>query len=92
MDAPIRTSWAAATALVTGVLSLACGVLAVVTRFDLFLIGVVVFGILTFALGIRGWMAVKRSPAVLRGKALAVWGMLIPVGGFALGFGLLPVT
>jgi len=92
METAIRTSRMAAAALFMGVLSLACGVLAVATRFDLFLIGVVVFGILTFVLGIRGWIAVKRSPATLRGKALAVWGMLIPIGGFALGFGLLPVT
>jgi uncharacterized membrane protein HdeD (DUF308 family) len=92
MGASVRTSRAATAAFVMGVLSLLCGVLAVATRFDLFLIGVVVFGILTFVLGIRGWMAVKRSPAALHGKALAVWGMLIPVGGFALGFLLLPVT
>jgi hypothetical protein len=92
MDAAIRTSGAAAAALLMGVLSLACGLLAVATRFDLFLIGVVVFGILTFVLGIRGWRAVNRAPAALRGKALAVWGMLIPAGGFALGFLLLPAT
>jgi uncharacterized membrane protein HdeD (DUF308 family) len=92
MDAAIRTSSAAATAFLMGALSLICGIFAVVTRFDLFLIGVVVFGILTFVLGIRGWIAVRRSPAALRGKALAFWGMLIPIGGFALGFMLLPVT
>jgi uncharacterized membrane protein HdeD (DUF308 family) len=92
MGAVIRTSSAAAAAFIMGVLSLLCGVLAVATRFDQFLIGVVVFGILTFVLGIRGWMAVKRSPAALRGKALAFWGMLILIGGFALGFMLLPVT
>lgn len=92
MGAPIRTSRAAAAALVTGVSSLACGTLAVVTRFDQFLIGVVVFGVLTFVLGIYGWIAVKRSPAALRGKALAGWGMAIPTGGFALGFLLLPAT
>jgi uncharacterized membrane protein HdeD (DUF308 family) len=92
MDAAIRTSRAAATALVMGVLSLACGLLAVVTRFDEFLIGVVAFGVLTFVQGIRGWRAVKRSPASLRGKGLAMWGMAIPVGGFALGFLLLPAT
>ncbi len=92
MDAPIRTSRAAAAALVTGVASLACGLLALVTQFDQFLLGVVVLGVLTFVLGIGGWIAVKRSPAALRGKALAGWGMATSVGGFVLGFALLPAT
>ncbi len=92
MGAPIRTSLAAAAALLTGMASLACGLLALVTQFDQFLIGVVVFGVLTFVLGIYGWVAVKRSPAAIRGRALAGWGMVIPTGGFALGFLLLPAT
>ena len=66
MGAPIRTSLVAAAAFVTGVASLACGLLALVTQFDQFLLGVVVLGVLDLRAGNlrldRGEAVAPRPP------------------------------
>ena len=92
MSPTVRTSGKAVSTLFAGLLSVACGILAVASRYDFFLVGVVVFWLLAFVLGVWSWIEIKRSSGGLRGKGLAGWGMGAPVAGFALGFFLMPVT
>ena len=88
-----RTYRTATLALVLGMASVACGALALIAESGLFLIGAVLFWLLAVVLGIWSWIAIGRAGGNLRGRALAGWGMAVPtVGGFVLGFGLLPVT
>jgi hypothetical protein len=88
----MRTSRTVAAAFLSALLSLACGVLAVVSESDGFLVGVALFAVLALVLGVLGWVRVGRAPDRLRGKALAGWGIGLPTGGVALGFLLLPAT
>lgn len=92
MGMATRTSGKTLAALAAGLLSLACGLFALGSGSDLFLVAVVILGDLAFLLGIRGRIEIGRSEGRLRGKALAGWAMGIPTGGFALGFLLLPAT
>jgi hypothetical protein len=89
MSAQPQTSAKARAAFVLGLLSLGSGFLALVSETDFFLLGL--FGCpLAILLGVRGWREVGRSSGRLTGKALAGWGIGLPVGGFCLGFLLLP--
>ena len=92
MGAASRTSLQAIASLLMGLLSIACGFLALASQSDLFLLGVVLFWLLAILFGLRSWVAVRRSSGGLRGKGLAGWGMGAPLIGFGLGFLLLPVT
>jgi hypothetical protein len=87
-----RISAKAAASFGAGILSLVCGFLAVASSSDLFLIGVPAFFVAAVILGMLGRRDIRRAPANLRGKALAAWGMAIPVGGIGLGFFLLPAV
>jgi len=90
MGTPSRTSRKAVAAFVSGLLSVACGLLAVLSEHDLFLGGIVLFVVAALLLGWRGIVEVGRAPATLTGKGLAAWGMALPPAGLALGFLLLP--
>jgi hypothetical protein len=92
MGAASRTSGQAAAALLAGLLSVACGVLALASESDLFLLGVVLCWLLALVLGVWSWVAIGRASGRLRGKTLAGWGMGAPLVGFGLGFLLLPAT
>ena len=92
MGTPIRTSGKAVAAFLAGLLSVACGFLAIARRSDLFLVGVVLSSGLAIVLGVRSWVEVGRNPGSLRGKAFAGWGATIPLVGLALGFLLVPAT
>jgi hypothetical protein len=87
-----QMSKGAVAAFLSGILSLSSGFLAQVTDDDFFLIGIPVFFLLALILGIKGRRAIARNPGQLRGKALAGWGMGLPVGGICLGFLLLPAV
>ena len=78
--------------MLAGLLAVACGFLAVLSRSDLFLVGVAVCWLLAIVLGVRGWRAIRRAAGGLRGKTLAGWGMGVPLLGAGLGFILLPAT
>ncbi len=86
----MRTSKTAVGTFVAGLLCLASGFLALATSSDLFLLGILAFGVLAFVLGITARAQVTRAGGSLRGGALAAWGMLIPAVGVGLGFLLLP--
>ncbi len=90
MGTTTRTSGKAMAAFYAGLLSAACGLLALASRSDLFLLGVVLSAALAFALGVRSWVEIHRAAGALEGKSLAGWGMGIPAGGFALAFLVLP--
>jgi hypothetical protein len=92
MRPAIRTSLAAAAAFLSGLLSVACAVLAFLAQTDLFLAGVALFAVLAIVLGIVGWIQVGRAPDLFRGNALAAWAITLCVAGVALGFLLLPAT
>jgi hypothetical protein len=92
MSPAIRTSRTVVAAFLSGLLAFACGVLAVASESDVFLLGVVLFAVLAVVLGIFGWVRVWRAPDRLRGKALAGWCVGLPVGAVALGFLLLPAV
>jgi hypothetical protein len=92
MGTPTRTSRKAVAAFVAGLSAVACGLLALLTTSDLFLAGVAASCVLAVLLGWRAWVEVGRSPGTLTGKALAGWGMAVPVAGLVLGFLLLPAT
>src|SRR5687768_4824835 len=79
-----------AAACLAGLLSVACGLLALASRSDLFLVGVVLFSVLALVLGAWRWLEIKRASGGLRGQAFVAWGIGIPAGGLALGFLLLP--
>jgi hypothetical protein len=87
-----RTSGKAVLGLVSGLLSFACGFLALTSGLDPFLLGVVLFGGSALVLGFRGWAEIKRAPDRLRGKGVAGWGLGVATAGFVLGFLLLPAT
>ncbi len=92
MTSPVQTSHKAIAAFTLGLLALGSGFLALVSSSDFFLLGVPVFAVLAIVFGIMGRREVKRAPGRLQGKALAGWGMGIPVGGCCLGFLLLPAV
>ncbi len=92
MSIPPRTSVKAVGALLAGVVSVGCGLLALASASDLFLVGIPFFMLLALVLGWRAWVEVARSGGAVSGKALAGWGMAIPFVGVGLGFLLLPAT
>jgi hypothetical protein len=92
MDLPSRISGKAVAALLLGLASLGSGFLALVTAFDLFLLGVVAGCMLAILFAALARRDMRHSQGVLQGKALAGWGVGLPVGGVCLGFLLLPVT
>ena len=92
MAADVRTSPKAAAALLFGLLSLGCGLLVLLGAPDFLLLGVPLFFGLAIPTGVLGGREVKRSHGQLRGKALAGWGIGLPVGGVCLGFLLLPAV
>lgn len=87
-----RTSTTAVLALIAGVASLCCGILVLASKSDSYLIGIVLSGALALVLGVYSRIKIWRSNGRLRGKGFATWGMGMPLGGFALGFLLLPGT
>jgi hypothetical protein len=92
MSVRTRTSGKAVAAFLAGISSVACGVFALASASDLFLVGIPLFMLLALVLGWRAWIEVGRSAGALSGKALAGWGTAIPVVGVGLGFLLLPAT
>jgi len=92
MNSSVRISTKAAAAFCFGTLSLFSGFLALLSDSDGFLVGVPVFFVLAVILGILGRREIKRQPGRFADKALAGWGMAIPVGGVCLGFFLLPAV
>jgi len=92
MATAIPTSGKAVAAFLAGLLSVACGLLALSSRSDLFLAGVPLFWLLALVLGILSRGEIRRAAGRLDGKSLAGWGMGIPTVGFTLGFLLLPAT
>jgi hypothetical protein len=80
MGTAIRTSAKAVAVFLAGLLSLACGLLALASS-DLFLTGVALLMVLALALAVLSW---KESG--LRGATLAGLGMTLSAGGFALVF------
>src|SRR5690242_8520247 len=87
-----RISIAAASAFLSGILAVVCGILVLGTQSDGFLLGIVGFSLLALVLGTWGLIRIRWARGALRGKAFAGWGMGIPVCGFGLGFLLLPAT
>jgi len=87
-----RSSGKAVGAFFMGLLSVACGFLALVSESDVLLLGVVLFWVLALVLGICGLREIKRSVGGLCGKGFAAWGIGIAPTGLVLGFLLLPAT
>lgn len=92
MDTAVKTSGRAVAAFALGLLSLACGFLALVRCQDLFLLVILVSLFPALVLGVGGLRQIRRAPGRLRGKSLAAWGIGLPVGSLVLGVVLLPVT
>ena len=92
MDTTTGTSSKAMAGFLAGVLSLACGVLVLITQSDWFLVGIVVFLALAVVLGWRAWVEDGPSSGILTGRSLAGWGMALPIAGCGLGFILLPAV
>jgi hypothetical protein len=92
MDPQRQTSPKAALAFAFGLLSLGSGLMALLARSDLFRLGVPVGLVLALTFGILGLREVRGSSGRFTGRALAGWGIGLPVGGMSLGFLLLPAT
>jgi hypothetical protein len=92
MDGATRTSGKAVAAFLAAELSVVCGVMVLVSTSDLFLLGIVLFAVLAFLLGVWSWVEILRASHPLGGKGLAGLGMTIPLVGLILGFLLLPAT
>jgi hypothetical protein len=84
-----RTSRKATAAFVLGLVSLGAGLLAIVSRTDLFLLGLL-GGPLAIVFGVLGLREARRSSGLLTGQALAKWGIGLPIGGLCLGLVFLP--
>jgi hypothetical protein len=92
MNPPSQTSGMALAAFTCCLFSLASAVLAIVSRFDLFLIGIPIGLLLSVLCGILGLRDIAKSAGALRGKSLAKWGIALPFAGMGLGFCLLPAV
>lgn len=92
METANPTSNKAAATFLAGLLAVACGVLALTSRSDLFLAGILLFWLLAILLGVRTRGEIRRADGRLEGSALALGGMCLPAVGFVLGFLLLPAT
>jgi hypothetical protein len=88
----VRTSKKLLLALILGMLSLGCGILALFSAFDFFLLGIPLFWLAALGAGIVGWREANQSAGQLRGYNLAKWGIGVPVVGACLGFLLMPFT
>jgi hypothetical protein len=88
----VRTSKKPLVAFVLGMLSLGCGILALFSSFDLFLLGIPLFWLAALGVGIVVWREAGGNVGHLRGQTLAKWGIGAPVGGACLGFLLMPFT
>jgi hypothetical protein len=92
METATPTSGKARVAFVAGLLSVLCGVVALVGSEDWLLAGVPLFWLLALILGIWGLADISRAAGGLGGSGVACSGMGLPVAGFAFGFLLLPAT
>ncbi len=92
MDTSNRVSLAAVLALVAGILAVVCGIMALASNSDWYLAGIGLWLLLSIVFGVYSWVRINRSEGRLQGKGVAFLGMGLPVGGFALGFLLLPQT
>jgi len=91
MSRPPQASNKASAAFILGLLSLGSGFLAIWSGTDFILLGLL-GGPLAIIFGILGLQDVGRSSGRLTGKALAGWGIGLPIGGFCLGLVLIPAT
>jgi hypothetical protein len=92
MEKAVPTSGKAMVAFAAGLLSVLCGIIALVGSSDLFLAGVPLFWLLALVLGVWGLAGIRRAAGGLGGSGLACGGIGLPVAGFTLGFLLLPAT
>jgi hypothetical protein len=75
MNTVPRTARLPVAAFVSGVLAVLCGVLTLLTRGDLFLLGATLFLILAVALGCWAWLTSIRSSPKPNANSLLGWGL-----------------
>jgi len=90
MATAARTSFMSVLTVLAGLSSLVCGFLSLMSDSDSFLLRVVLFFALSMLCGLLSWVGINRAGGRLHGKGFAACGMGMPLGGFALGFLLLP--
>jgi hypothetical protein len=92
MDTSSRVSLAAVLALIAGIFAVVFGIMALASNSDWYLAGIALSLLISFVSGIYGCVTISGSEGRLQGKGVALLGMGLPVGGFVLGFLLLPQT
>jgi hypothetical protein len=84
------TSGKAVLTLCLGLLSVACGVLAIPAESDLLALGMLVCWLAACVLGLATWVGIRRAPDKVRGRVLVGVGIGVASGGGVLAVLLVP--